>query len=97
VKEKVTMVRKGIIDAWDDWTNFCPAQEFMDTGRAQGHPTIGAAVDAYFVEIPGMWREWAGLNADELEEIRGVLMSYFHLTRGIDWSWLPAAKRRESP
>jgi hypothetical protein len=54
--------------------------------RAQGHPTIGAAVDAYVVEIPGMWREWAGLNAEELEEIWGALMAYLHLTRGVEWS-----------
>ena len=31
----------------------CDPQEFMNLSRAQGHPTIGAAVDAYVVEIPG--------------------------------------------
>jgi hypothetical protein len=50
------MVRHGIIDAWHHWTNICPAQEFMDISQAQGHPTIGSAVDAHVVEIPGMWR-----------------------------------------
>jgi hypothetical protein len=40
------MIRQGIIDAWEYWTSDCPAQEFMDIGRAQGHRTIGAAVDA---------------------------------------------------
>ena len=58
----------------------------MDTGRAQRHSTMCASVDASVVEIPGMWREWAGLNAEELEEIRDVPMSYLHLTRGIEWS-----------
>jgi hypothetical protein len=33
-----------------------------------------------------MWREWAGLNAEELEEIRGVLMAYLHLTQGVEWT-----------
>jgi len=80
------MVRQGIIDAWEYWTNDCPAQEFMDTSRAQGYPTIGAAVDAYVVEIQGMWREWTGLNAEEPEEIRVVLMSYLFLTRGLEWT-----------
>jgi len=37
------------------------------------------------VEIPGMRRDWAGLNAEELEDIRDVLMSYLHLTRGGEW------------
>jgi hypothetical protein len=79
------MVAQSNVDAWDYWTNTCSAQEFMDTGRAQGHTTIGAAVDAHVVAIAGMWREWAGLNAEELEDIRGVLMSYHHLTRGVKW------------
>jgi hypothetical protein len=57
----------------------------MNLSRAQGHPTIGAAVDAYVVEIPGLDRGWAGLNAEELEEIRDALMSYLHLTRGVEW------------
>jgi hypothetical protein len=48
------MVAQDIADEWDYWTNICSVQEFMDTGRAQGHPTIGAAVDAYTVEISGM-------------------------------------------
>jgi len=58
----------------------------VDTGRAHGHPTPGAAVDAYVVEIPGMWREWAGLDAEELEDIRDVPTSYLHLTQGIEWT-----------
>jgi len=29
---------------------------------------------------------WAGLNAEELVEIRDVLMSYLFLTRGTDWT-----------
>jgi len=52
----------------------------------RGHPTIGAAVDAPVVEIPGLDRAWAGLNAEELEEIRDVLMSYLFLTRGTEWT-----------
>jgi hypothetical protein len=55
----------------------------MDSSRAAGHPTIGAAVDAYVLEIPGLDRAWAGLNAEELEEIRDMRMSYLFLTRGI--------------
>jgi hypothetical protein len=61
-------------------------QEFMDRSRAEGHATVGAAVDAYVVEIPGMSREWAGLNAEELEDIRDLLMSSLHLTRGAAWT-----------
>jgi hypothetical protein len=57
----------------------------MNLSRAQGYLTIGVAVDAYVVEIPGLDRAWAGLNAEELEEIRNVLMSYLHLTRGTEW------------
>jgi hypothetical protein len=40
----------------------------------------------YVVEIPGLAREWAGLNAKELEEIRDLLMAYLHLTCGVDWA-----------
>jgi hypothetical protein len=58
----------------------------MDRSRAQGHATIDAAVDAYVVEIPGLDRAWARLNAEELEEIRDVVMSYLHLTRGVEWT-----------
>jgi hypothetical protein len=58
----------------------------MDHSRAHGHPTIGAATDAYVVDITGMHREWAGLNAEELEDIRDVLMSYLFLTRGVEWT-----------
>jgi hypothetical protein len=57
----------------------------MDRSRVEGHATIGAAVDAYVVEIPGLDRAWAGLNAEELEEIRDVLMPYLFLTRGVEW------------
>jgi hypothetical protein len=66
------MIRLGIDDA----------QEFMDSGRARGRATIGAAVAVYVVDIPEMDPEWAGLNAEELDDIRVVLMSYLHLTRG---------------
>ena len=38
------------------------------------------------VEIPGLDRAWAGLHAEELEEIRDVLMIYLFLTRGVDWN-----------
>jgi len=47
----------------------------MDLSRTQGHPTISSAVDAYVVESPGLDRAWAGLNTEELEEIRDLLMS----------------------
>jgi len=80
------MVLPGIVDEWNYWTDACDPQEFMNLSRAQGHPTIGAAVDAYVVEIPGMDPAWAGLNAEELEEIRNVLMSYLFLTRGVEWT-----------
>jgi hypothetical protein len=80
-----SMVLPGIVDEWNYWTEACDPQEFMNLSRAQGHPTIGAAVDAYVVEIPGLDRGWAGLNAEELEEIRDALMSYLHLTRGVEW------------
>jgi hypothetical protein len=58
----------------------------MNLSRAQGYPTIEAAVDADVVEIPGLDRAWARLNAEELEEIRDVLMSYLFLTRGKEWN-----------
>jgi hypothetical protein len=79
------MVRKGTEDAWNLWTNYRSVQEFMDMSRAGGHETIGAAVDTYVVEIPGLRRNWAGLNAEELENVRDVMMSYLHLTRGTGW------------
>jgi hypothetical protein len=44
------------------------------------------AVDAYVVEIPGLDRAWAELNAEELEDIRDVLMSYLFLTRELEWT-----------
>jgi hypothetical protein len=80
------MVHQNLVKEWVYWTDDLTAQEFMDLSRAQGHPTIGAAVDAYVVEIPGLDRAWAGLNAEELEEIRDLLMSYLFLTRGVDWN-----------
>ena len=82
------MALPGIVDGWNYWTDSCDPQEFMHLSRAQGHSTIGSAVDAYVVAIPGLDRAWAGLNAEELEEIRDLLMSYLFLTRGVDWrSW----------
>ena len=80
------MVLPGIIEAWNSWTDFTDPQDFMDRSSARGHATIGAAVDAYVVEITGLHREWAGLNAEELEEIRDVLMSYLFLTRDVEWT-----------
>ena len=44
------------------------------------------AVDAYVGEIPGLDRAWAELNAEELEDIRDVLMSYLFLTRELEWT-----------
>jgi hypothetical protein len=58
----------------------------MDISQAQAKATIGAAVDAYVVELSGMSHEWAGLTAEELEDIRDLLLSYLHLTRGVDWT-----------
>ena len=78
------MVPPGIVDKWTYWTDSCGPQEFMNLSRAQRHPAIGAVVDAYVVEIPGLDRAWAGLNAEDLEEIRDVLMSYLFLTRGVE-------------
>jgi len=68
-----------------DWTDDLTAQEIMDRSRTQGHTNIGTAVDAYVVEIPWLEHVWAGLNAEELEEIRDVLMSYLLVTRGVEW------------
>jgi len=79
------MVGQGLVDAWNYWTDFCDPQDFMDGGRARGRGTIGAAVDAYVVEVPGLDPAWAGLKAEELEDIRDLLMSYLHLTRGVEW------------
>jgi hypothetical protein len=79
-------VLPGIVDEWNYWTNTYDPQEFMNLSRAQGHRTIGAAVDACVVEIPGIDRAWAGLSAEELEEIRDLLMSYLFLTRGVEWT-----------
>jgi hypothetical protein len=76
-----------IVDEWNYWTGACDPHEFMNLRRARGQPTIGSAVDAYGVEIPGLDWAWAGLNAKELEEIRDVLMSYLFLTRGVEWTW----------
>ena len=83
----MAMVLPGIVEAWNHWTDFSDPQDFMGQTRAHVYETIGAAVDAHVVEMTGMHREWAGLNAEELEEIRDVLMSYLFLTRGIEWSW----------
>jgi hypothetical protein len=76
VGERITMAHQDLVKEWVYWTDDLTVQEFMDRSRAQGHATIGAAVDAYLVEIPGLDRMWAGLNAEELEEIRDVLMMY---------------------
>ena len=81
-----SMVLPGIVDEWNYWTDASNPQEFMNLSRAQGHLTIGAAVDAYVVEITGLDRAWAGLNAEELEEIRDVLLSYLFLTHGVEWT-----------
>jgi hypothetical protein len=56
----------------------------MNLTRTQGHLTIGAVVDVYEVEIQGLDHAWAGLNAEELEEVRDALMSFLHLTRGVE-------------
>jgi hypothetical protein len=72
------------VDAWNYWTDARGPQEVMDLNRAHGHPTIGTAVDALVVEIPWLDRAWAWLNAEELEEIRNVLMSSLFLARGMD-------------
>jgi len=80
------MAHQDLVKEWVYWTDDLTAQEFMDRSRADGHPTIGAAVDAYVVEITGLDPAWAGLNAEELEEIRDVLMSYLFLTRELEWT-----------
>ncbi len=80
------MAHQDLVKEWVYWTGNLTAQEFMDRSRAEGHPTVGSAVDAYVVEIPGLDRAWAGLNAEELEEIRDVLMSYLFLTREVEWT-----------
>jgi hypothetical protein len=86
VEGKKTMAHQHLVKEWVYWTDDLTAQEFMDRSRAEGHATIGAAVDTYMVEIPGHDRAWAELNAEELEEIRDVLMSYLLLTRGVEWT-----------
>jgi hypothetical protein len=80
------MAHQDLVKEWVYWTDDLMAQEFMERSRAEGHPTLGAAVDADVVEIPGPDRTWAGLNAEELEEIRDLLMSYLFLTRGAEWT-----------
>jgi hypothetical protein len=80
------MSHQDWVKEWVYWTDDLTAQEFMDRSRAQGHPTIGAAVDAYVVEIPGIDHSWARLNAEELEEIRDSLISYLFLTHGTEWT-----------
>jgi hypothetical protein len=80
------MVLPGIESEWNYWTDTCDPQEFMNLSRAQGHPTIGAAVDAYVVEIPGLDHAWGGA------ERRGVggdpgcadVVSLPHARRGVD-------------
>jgi hypothetical protein len=79
------MALPRIVDEWNYWTDACEPQEFMHLSRAQGHPTIGSAVDTYVVETPGWDRAWAGLNAEELEEVRDSLMSYLFLAREVEW------------
>jgi hypothetical protein len=71
----------------------------MDHSRAHGHTTIGATTDAYVVEITSMRREWAGLNAEELEEIRDVLISYLipHAKRCRDLTVSAIAPTRTMP
>jgi len=56
-------------------TGECTVQTFMDVGRSHGHETIGAAMEAFVVELTGARRKWARLNAEELEHIRNMLMS----------------------
>jgi len=80
------MAHQDLLKEWAYWMDDLTAQEFMDRSRAAGHPTIGAAVGVYVVEIPGLDRAWAGHNAEELEEIRDTLMSYLFLTRGEEWT-----------
>jgi hypothetical protein len=46
------MVLPGILDEWNYWTDTCDPQEFMNLCRAQGHPTIGAAVERGQREAP---------------------------------------------
>jgi hypothetical protein len=53
------MVVPGTVDEWNYLTDTCDPQEFMNLSRAQGHPPIGSAVDAYVVEIHGLDRAWA--------------------------------------
>ena len=79
------MARQDVVKEWVYWTDDRTAQEFMDHGRADWHPTIGAAVDAYVVEIPGWDCAWAGLTSEDLEEIRDVLLSSLFFTRGVEW------------
>jgi hypothetical protein len=62
-----TMAHQDLVEEWVYWTEDLTAQEFMNLSRAQGHPTIGAAVDAYVIEISGLDRAFAGMNAEELE------------------------------
>lgn len=70
---------------WNNWIVNCSLQEFVNIGHATGHPTIGAAVGIYVVDIQGIHLEWAELNAEELEDIRDVLMSYLFVIRGGMW------------
>jgi hypothetical protein len=87
------MVSQVLVDAWSYWAESRSPEEFMDHSRAQGYSTIGAAADGYVVELTGLHQEWAGLNAEELEEIRDLMMSYLHAQEAgefilrVRWSW----------
>src|SRR5262249_10763561 len=95
----MAMVLPGIIEEWNYWTDCTDPRDFMDQARARDRTTIGAAVDAYIVEIIGVHHEWAGLNAEELEEIRHMLMlmAYLFLTRGVEWPDYPRRQALDAP
>jgi hypothetical protein len=78
----MAMALLGLLVAWNYWTDFSEPQDFMERGRAHGHTTIDAAVDAYVVEITGVHCKWVALDAEELEEIGDVLMSSLFAEQG---------------
>lgn len=63
------MMRRACSPAIAYWRNIW---RWISHTRISGRATISAAVDGYVVEIPGLRSEWAGLNAEELEDIRDL-------------------------
>jgi hypothetical protein len=73
---RTTTTHQDLVNEWVYWTDGLTAQGFMDCNWSEGHSIIGAAVDAYVAESPGLNRAGAGLSAEELLD---EPMLYLHL------------------